>query len=40
MKHLVKIKSDIIIEHEFKDLLGDNFINILSDEKTIKVEEI
>lgn len=28
-----KTKSDIILEQEFKKLLGDNFINILSDEK-------
>lgn len=28
-----KTKSDIILEKEFKSLLGDNFINILSDEK-------
>lgn len=28
-----KTKSDIILEEEFKSLLGDNFINILSDEK-------
>ena len=29
-----KTKADIIHEKEFKDLLGDNFINILSHEKT------
>jgi len=29
-----KTKSDIILEQEFKTLLGNNFINILSDEKT------
>ena len=29
-----KTKEDIILEQEFKNLLGDNFINILSDEKT------
>lgn len=28
-----KKKKDIILEDEFKDLLGDNFINIISDEK-------
>ena len=28
-----KKKEDIILEKEFKKLLGDNFINILSDEK-------
>jgi ferredoxin-NADP reductase len=28
-----KTKDDIILEEEFKRLLGDNFINILSDEK-------
>ena len=28
-----KIKADIILEQEFKKLLGNNFINILSDEK-------
>lgn len=28
-----KAKSDIILEQEFKHLLGKNFINILSDEK-------
>jgi ferredoxin-NADP reductase len=28
-----KTKSDIILEEEFKTLLGKNFINILSDEK-------
>lgn len=30
-----KTKSDIILENEFKSLLGDNFINILSDEKVV-----
>lgn len=29
-----KTKADIILEAEFKKLLGSNFINILSDEKT------
>lgn len=29
-----KTKEDIIHEKEFKNLLGDNFVNILSDEKT------
>jgi ferredoxin-NADP reductase len=29
-----KMKEDIILEKEFKSLLGKNFINILSDEKT------
>jgi ferredoxin-NADP reductase len=29
-----KTKADIILEQEFKKLLGGNFINILSDEKT------
>jgi len=29
-----KSKDDIILAQEFKSLLGDNFINILSDEKT------
>lgn len=28
-----KTKADIILEEEFKKLLGNNFINILSDEK-------
>lgn len=28
-----KAKADIILEQEFKNLLGSNFINILSDEK-------
>ena len=28
-----KTKSDIILQKEFQSLLGDNFINILSDEK-------
>jgi ferredoxin-NADP reductase len=30
-----KTKDDIILYHEFKDLLGDNFINILSDKKEL-----
>ena len=29
-----KTKADIILEDEFKQMLGSNFINILSDEKT------
>ncbi|UAB82406.1 flavodoxin reductase [Marixanthomonas sp. SCSIO 43207] len=29
-----KRKKDIILEEEFKEMLGNNFINILSDEKT------
>ena len=29
-----KTKNDIILEQEFKDMLGSNFINILSDDKT------
>lgn len=29
-----KRKQDIILENEFKELLGDNFVNILSDEYT------
>lgn len=29
-----KTRADIILEQEFKELLGDNFINILSDEET------
>lgn len=29
-----KAKTDIILEQEFRNLLGKNFINILSDEKT------
>ena len=29
-----KTKADIIRESEFKELLGNKFINILSDEKT------
>ncbi len=29
-----KTKADIILEQEFKKLLGKNFVNILSDEKT------
>ena len=33
-----KTKADIILEHEFKKLLGTNFINILSDEKTVGYE--
>ena len=28
-----KTKADIILEEEFKSLLGENFINVLSDEK-------
>ena len=28
-----KTKADILLEHEFTELLGKNFINILSDEK-------
>jgi ferredoxin-NADP reductase len=28
-----KTKADIILEHELKDMLGNTFINILSDEK-------
>ncbi|MCK0157251.1 flavodoxin reductase [Cellulophaga sp. F20128] len=28
-----KTKKDIILENEFKEMLGDNFINILSEEK-------
>ncbi len=28
-----KTRADIILEREFKDLLGENFINILSEEK-------
>ena len=28
-----KTKADIILEHELRDMLGDAFINILSDEK-------
>jgi ferredoxin-NADP reductase len=31
-----KNKADIILEDEFKKLLGNNFINILSDEKTVE----
>ena len=31
-----KTKSDIILEEEFHDMLGDNFINILSQEKIEK----
>ncbi|MFN0274792.1 MAG: flavodoxin reductase [Chitinophagales bacterium] len=31
-----KTKADIILEQEFKKLLGKNFINILSDEKTVE----
>ena len=30
-----KTKGDIILAHEFKKLLGKNFINILSDEKAV-----
>lgn len=29
-----KAESDIILKDEFQDMLGDNFINILSEEKT------
>ena len=29
-----KTKKDIILKDEFKDMLGDNFINILSEEET------
>lgn len=29
-----KTKADIILEKEFEELLGDKFVNILSDEKT------
>ncbi|HAQ70567.1 hypothetical protein N9545_08400 [Salibacteraceae bacterium] len=29
-----KQKSDIILQREFEAILGENFINILSDEKT------
>jgi ferredoxin-NADP reductase len=29
-----KTKADILLEKEFTDLLGKNFINVLSDEKT------
>lgn len=29
-----KTKADIILEREFREMLGKNFINILSDEKT------
>ncbi len=29
-----KSKTDIILENEFKKLLGENFINILSDEES------
>tara|TARA_R110002049_G_scaffold297831_2_gene487213 strand:+ start:1001 stop:1672 length:672 start_codon:yes stop_codon:yes gene_type:complete len=31
-----KTKADIILEKEFHEMLGNNFINILSDEKTEK----
>jgi ferredoxin-NADP reductase len=31
-----RTKADIILEQEFKDLLGENFINILSEEETNK----
>jgi ferredoxin-NADP reductase len=33
-----KTKSDIILEKEFRELLGNNFINILSDEKVAGCE--
>jgi ferredoxin-NADP reductase len=33
-----KTKSDIILEEEFSELLGENFINILSDEKAAGCE--
>lgn len=33
-----KTKADIILESKFQQLLGDNFINILSDEKTVNYE--
>ncbi len=33
-----KTKADIILEQEFKQLLGKNFINILSDEETDEYE--
>ncbi len=33
-----KTKSDIILEKEFSELLGNNFINILSDEKVAGCE--
>jgi len=33
-----KTKSDIILEKEFSELLGENFINILSDEKAAGCE--
>lgn len=33
-----KTKSDIILEDKFRQLLGDNFINILSDEKVANYE--
>ncbi len=29
-----KTKADIILENEFREMLGKNFVNILSDEKT------
>jgi ferredoxin-NADP reductase len=31
---LIKPKKDIILENELKEMLGNNFINILSEEKT------
>lgn len=34
-----KTKEDIILEDTFKDLLGNNFINVLSDEKVENYEE-
>jgi len=33
-----KTKEDIILEGEFKELLGNNFINILSQEKRVEYE--
>ena len=33
-----KTKADIILEDKFRELLGDNFINILSDEKIATYE--
>jgi NAD(P)H-flavin reductase len=29
-----KTKQDIFLKEEFEEMLGDNFVNILSDEKT------
>jgi len=34
-----KTKEDIILQQEFKSLLGKNFINILSDEKTVEYSQ-